>query len=170
MFQSKRGRTFAAMCVILLPLCLARQVLGATPDWAAVQGLAAGARVHVILTTGKNLNGVIDHVTAEAVYLHSRKQTIEVRREEIGRLYRKKDPSRIKPVLVGAAMGAPTNTGLIRLVSFFRYKRPISSRRTSMVCFRLCRYTASAVTWSMTPFRFFPVVRITCTRAPAARP
>src|ERR1022692_1735544 len=106
MFQSKRGRTFAAMCVILLPLCLARQVLGATPDWAAVQGLAAGARVHVILTTGKNLNGVIDHVTAEAVYLHSRKQPIEVRREEIGRLYRKKDTSRIKPVLVGAAMGA----------------------------------------------------------------
>ena len=106
MFQSKRGRTFAAMCVILLPLCLARQVLGATPDWAALQGLAAGARVHVILTTGKNLNGVIDHVTAEAVYLHSRKQTIEVRREEIGRLYRKKDTSRIKPVLVGAAMGA----------------------------------------------------------------
>jgi hypothetical protein len=58
------------------------------------------------LTTGKNLNGVIDHVTAEAVYLQSRKQTIEVRREDIGRLYRKKDKSRIKPVLIGAAAGA----------------------------------------------------------------
>jgi hypothetical protein len=74
------------MCVTLLPLCLARPVFGATSDWAAVQGLAPGVRVHAILTTGKNLNGVIDHVTAEAVYIQGRKQTIEVRREEIGRL------------------------------------------------------------------------------------
>ena len=47
MFQSKRVRTFAAMCVTQLPLCLARQVFGATSDWAAVQGLAAGVtRAH----------------------------------------------------------------------------------------------------------------------------
>jgi hypothetical protein len=92
MFQSKRVRTFAAMCVTLWPLCLARQVFGAT--------------VHVSLTTGKNVNGVIDRVTAEAVYLDSRKQTTEVRREEISRLYRKKDKSWIKPVLIGAAAGA----------------------------------------------------------------
>jgi hypothetical protein len=106
MFQSKRVRTFAAMCVTQLPLCLARQVFGATSDWAAVQGLASGARVHVSLTTGKNLNGVIDHVTAEALYLQSQKQTTQVRREEISRLYLKKDKSRIKPVLIGAAAGA----------------------------------------------------------------
>ena len=105
MFQSKRVRTFAAMCVTQLPLCLARQVFGATSDWAAVQGLASGARVHVSLTTGKNLNGVIDHVTAEALYLQSQKQTTQVRREEISRLYLKKDKSRIKPVLIGAAAG-----------------------------------------------------------------
>src|ERR1017187_4627405 len=84
------------MCVALLPLCLARQVFGATSDWAAVQGLAAGARVHVSLTTGKNLNGVIDQVTAEAVYLRSKNQTTEVRREEISRLYLKKEKSRLK--------------------------------------------------------------------------
>jgi|ERR1017187_2469334 hypothetical protein len=94
------------MCVALLPLCLARQVFGATSDWAAVQGLAAGARVHVSLTTGKNLNGVIDQVTAEAVYLRSKNQTTEVRREEISRLYLKKEKSRLKWVLIGAAGGA----------------------------------------------------------------
>jgi hypothetical protein len=106
MFRSKRVRTFAAMCATLLPLCLTRPAFGATSDWAAVQGLAAGVRVHVSLTSGKNLNGVMDHVTADAVCMQSRKQTIEVRREEIGRLYRKKDKSRIKPVLIGAAAGA----------------------------------------------------------------
>jgi hypothetical protein len=69
MFQSKRLRAFAAVCAALLPLCLPRQVFGATSDWAAVQGMAAGTRVHVSLTTGKDVSGVIDHVTGVAVYL-----------------------------------------------------------------------------------------------------
>ena len=45
MFQSKRVRTFAAMCVTQLPLCLARQVFGATSDWVRIGGAGDKAQI-----------------------------------------------------------------------------------------------------------------------------
>ncbi|MBI3666526.1 MAG: hypothetical protein HY236_09950 [Acidobacteria bacterium] len=94
------------ICVTVLLPCLVGQTFAATSEWAAVQSLAAGERIEVSLATGKTLNGNIDHVTAEAVYLQSRTQTVAIRCDEISGLYTKKKKSWIKPVLIGSAVGA----------------------------------------------------------------
>jgi len=65
-----RLRILSMIGLAQLLLCVTCQVRSATPDWS----------VHVILTSGKNMNAVIDHVTAEALYLHSQTETTEVHR------------------------------------------------------------------------------------------
>jgi len=59
-----RLRILSVIGLALLLLCVTCPVRGATPDWTAVHGLSAGARVHVSLTSGKSLHGTIDHVSA----------------------------------------------------------------------------------------------------------
>ena len=63
-------------------------------------------RIQVRTTTGQTLSGNIDHVTAEAVHLLIKTQTIEIRRNKIRRLYLKKERNWIRPVLIGAGIGA----------------------------------------------------------------
>ena len=82
-----RLRILSVIGLALLLLCATCPVRGATPDWTAVHGLSAGARVHVSLTSGKSLHGTIDHVSAAALYLQNRTETAEVRRDDISRLY-----------------------------------------------------------------------------------
>lgn len=101
-----RLRILSVIGLALSLLCVTCRASDATPDWAAVQGLSAGARVHVSLTSGKSLHGTIDHVTAAALYLQSRTGMAEVRRDDISRLYLKKNRSWVKPVLIGTAIGA----------------------------------------------------------------
>lgn len=96
----------AISTLLLLPCLVAGQVSASTADWAAVEALAKGERIGVALSNGKTLNGKIDHVTSEAVYVSSRSRTVEVRREEVSRLYRQKSGSGGKWALVGAAIGA----------------------------------------------------------------
>jgi hypothetical protein len=86
-----RLRILSVIGLALLLLCVTCPVRGATPDWTAVHGLSAGARVHVSLTSGKSLHGTIDHVSAAALYLQNRTATTEVRRDDISRLYLKKN-------------------------------------------------------------------------------
>jgi len=100
MFTSKMTCAAVSLC------CLVGQILGASSDWAVVQGLAAGERIQLDLTTGKILKGRIDHVTADAVYLQTQSQTAAVSRDEISRLYVTKKRNWAKPVLIGAAAGA----------------------------------------------------------------
>jgi hypothetical protein len=87
-----RLRILSMIGLAQLLLCVTCQVRSATPDWS----------VHVILTSGKNMNAVIDHVTAEALYLHSQTETTEVRRGDVSRVYLKKNRNWVKPVLIGA--------------------------------------------------------------------
>jgi hypothetical protein len=95
-----RLRILSMIGLAQLLLCVTCQVRSATPDWS----------VHVILTSGKNMNAVIDHVTAEALYLHSQTETTEVRRGDVSRVYLKKNRNWVKPVLIGggaAGIAAP---------------------------------------------------------------
>ncbi|MFN7994214.1 MAG: hypothetical protein U0Q18_11455 [Bryobacteraceae bacterium] len=94
------------ICIAILLPCLVGQVFAANSDWAAVQGLAAGQPIRVQLTTGKTLNGTVDRVTPEAIYVQTRTQSTEIRRDEINRIALKKKRNWALPVLVGAGAGA----------------------------------------------------------------
>ena len=110
MFTSKTACAFVSLC------CLMGQLPGATSDWAVVQGLAPRESVRLHLTNGKTLNGEIDHVTPDAVYLQTRAQTAPVSRDEISRLYVKKKRGWALPVLIGAGAGAAVGGGASRLL------------------------------------------------------
>ncbi|MBI3665890.1 MAG: hypothetical protein HY236_06640 [Acidobacteria bacterium] len=78
-------------CVLLLLFCLlAGPITAANADWAAVEGLPAGERIQVDLSTGKTLKGTIDHLTAETVYLRSKDKTLNANRQDVTRVYRQK--------------------------------------------------------------------------------
>jgi hypothetical protein len=90
---------------VLLP-CLVGHGLAASSDWARVQSLASGARLQVSLTTHEQVEGRLDHVTSDALYLVGKKQTREVRRDGISRVYLNRKGSWTKGVLIGTAAGA----------------------------------------------------------------
>lgn len=104
--------TSRTMCVFASLACLAGYVSAASPDWAVVQGLAAGEQVQLNLKTGKTLNGNIDHVTVDAVYLQTQKEATTIRRDEIRRLYVKTKRHLAMPILIGAAAGAAAGGAL----------------------------------------------------------
>lgn len=77
---------------VLLALCLCGgDVLAATVDWAAVQGLAPGDRIEVDLLTGKIVTGTVDHVGSASVFVPSGGKVVEVPSANIGQLYKKKE-------------------------------------------------------------------------------
>lgn len=94
------------ICVLLLVPCLVAAPNSATTDWAAVESLAAGERIQVELSTGRTVNGKIDHVTPEAVFVQRGSQTTEVRRQEVNHLYRHKSGPGAKWAAIGALIGA----------------------------------------------------------------
>jgi len=97
--------------VLLLVPCLVESQVSATADWAAVEGLAAGERVEVELSTGKSVSGKIDHVTLESVFVQRGKKTTEVRRQEVSRVYRQKSGAGAKWAAIGALLGAGAGGG-----------------------------------------------------------
>jgi hypothetical protein len=99
------------ICVLLLVPCLVAAPNSATADWAAVESLAAGERIQVELSTGKFVNGKIDHVTSESVFVQHGRQTTEVRRQEVNRLYRQKSGAGAKWAAIGALIGAGAGGG-----------------------------------------------------------
>jgi sRNA-binding regulator protein Hfq len=94
------------ICVLLLVPCLVAVPNSATADWAAVQSLAAGERIQVHLFNGKILDGRINRVTSDAVFVERRSQTTEVPRQDVSRVYRQKPGSGGKWAIIGALIGA----------------------------------------------------------------
>ena len=92
--------------VLLLVPCLVAAPNSVTANWAAVESLAAGERIQVELSTGKFVNGKVDHVTPESVFVQHGRQTTEVRRQEVNRLYRQKSGTGAKWAANGALIGA----------------------------------------------------------------
>jgi hypothetical protein len=97
--------------VLLLVPCLAAGPNSATADWAVVESLAVGERIQVELSIGKSVNGKIDHVTPEAVFVQHGSQTTEIRRHEVNRLYRQKSGAGAKWAAIGALIGAGAGVG-----------------------------------------------------------
>ena len=95
-----------AICVVVSAAVFASQTAAASSDWAVVQGLASGAGVRLDLKTGKSVSGAVDHVTADAVYLQTKKEAATINREEISRLYVKKKARSAMLILAGAGAGA----------------------------------------------------------------
>ncbi len=93
-------------CVFVALAVFASQMQAASQEWAVVQGLAPGARVQVSLRDGKTVSGSIDHVTVDAVYLQTKKETVTISRDEISRLYVKKKQRSALIILAGAGAGA----------------------------------------------------------------
>jgi hypothetical protein len=97
--------------VLLLVPCLAAGPNSATADWAVVESLAVGERIQVELSIGESVNGKIDHVTPEAVFVQHGSQTTEIRRHEVNRLYRQKSGAGAKWAAIGALIGAGAGVG-----------------------------------------------------------
>jgi hypothetical protein len=96
---------------LLVTTVFTQTVSAANADWAAVERLPAGERIRVKLSTGKTLNGTIDHVTEEAVYLRSKDKTLNASRQDVAHLYREKPGNGKKGALIGAAIGAGAGAG-----------------------------------------------------------
>jgi len=94
------------MFVLLLLPCLVGQGVAASSDWGTVQSIASGVRLQVSLTTHEQVEGKLDRVTSDALYLRGKKQPREIRREGISRLYLKRRGAWTKGVLIGTAAGA----------------------------------------------------------------
>lgn len=94
------------ICLAILLPCLVGQAFAANSDWSAVQGLAAGQSIQVVLAPHKTLSGIVDHVTLTSLFLQARHQSTEIPRDQIGRLFVKKNCKWAVPVVVGAGAGA----------------------------------------------------------------
>ena len=95
------------ICAFLLLFSLMTGQMNAAPsDWAAVQQLAPGQRIAVDLSTGGTVNGKLDHVTSDSVFVLRGSKTIEVKIADVDRLYSRKSGHGGRWALIGAAVGA----------------------------------------------------------------
>ena len=95
------------ICVFPLLLSLWTGPLTAAPsEWAVVERLAAGERIEAALSTGKTLKGKVDHATPASVFIERGGKTIEVKRVDVARLYRRGSGSGAKWAIIGGAIGA----------------------------------------------------------------
>ena len=98
---------YRVTCVFLLvPLLSYGQAASAPTEWAAVERIAAGERIEVQLLDYKTLKGTFDHTTANVVYLQRAGKTIEARRDEVRRLWRRKHGHGGSGALIGGIAGA----------------------------------------------------------------
>lgn len=97
--------------LLLLPLLAAGQISRAPSPWNAVERIVAGERIEVQLMDYTTLKGTFDHATGDVVYLGRAGKTVEARRVDVRRLWRRKSGHGGRWAIVGGLVGAAALCG-----------------------------------------------------------
>ena len=99
------------LLVALLMLVAARRVSGQPDTWEKVQALPPGARIELFLASDKTVTGTLTEVSPDGVTLTRKRDSMQVARSDIRRMWVLGKGSRLKnagiAALVGFAMGCP---------------------------------------------------------------
>ncbi|MGH9841311.1 MAG: hypothetical protein ACREEM_21365 [Blastocatellia bacterium] len=117
-------RSFIALCLCWsLVLSVTRVIaqdanattMGGSQDWEVVRQLLTGEKVQIEKKDGKKLTGVKAGATDVELYIERKGKTVDLKREEVRRVWRVAPPSRKKQWLfggIGAGVGLAAGLGI----------------------------------------------------------
>ena len=106
------GRKVFAVSLILvaslsLPsVTLAQSASAPSHDWSALSAVATGSKLVVNLRNGKSVKGKLSSVSDTALALSAGGKSVDLKREDVLRVYQTSKKSATKATLIGAGVGA----------------------------------------------------------------
>lgn len=104
-------KAFTISLVLIASLLLssatpAQNTSAPTRDWSALSAVASGSKLVVNLKNGKSVKGKLSSVSDIALSLSSGNKPVEIKREDVLRVYQTSKKSATKATLIGAGVGA----------------------------------------------------------------
>ncbi len=103
--------TFAIFLLLSQPPLLMGQNVSQQQDWASVLALSPQTSLLIETKDGKKLKGTFNNASAATVALTVGKNTVDLNKDDIQKIYQLRGGSRAKSAIIGTAAGAGVGVG-----------------------------------------------------------